>query len=228
MSEMQSPSAAAIGESGLWSNNPGLVQLLGLCPLLGVSVSVVNALSLGLATMLVLGISGALVSLLRPILRPEIRIPLFVLVIAATVSAIEMLFHAWLPDLYRVLGLFIPLIVTNCAVLGRAEAFASRHNFRAALLDGLAMGLGFAMVLLMIGGMRELLGQGTLMAGMDRLFGPWAVALELRPWDGYRGFVLALMPPGAFFALAALVAWKQHLSRPRPVTRGTPSAAPAS
>lgn len=189
----------------LWEANPALVQLLGLCPLLAVSTSVVNALGLGLASVAVLTLTSSTISLLRPLIRPEIRLPLFVLVIATAVTAVEMLLRAYLPELHEAIGLFIALIVTNCLILGRAEAFAARRPLRQAAADGAWMGLGFAWVLLAIGAVRELLGHGTLFAGMDQLFGPAAATWRIEVGGG-RGLLLALLPTGAFFALAGLVA----------------------
>lgn len=212
--------------AGLWSNNPGLVQLLGLCPLLAVSGSAVNGLGLGLATTLVLTSSNLTVSLIRGALRPEIRIPIFVLVIASLVTAVELAMNAWFHELYRVLGIFIPLIVTNCAIIGRAEAFASRQPPALAVLDGLAMGAGFTAVLVVLGAGRELIGQGTLLSGAHMMFGEAARGVELVLADG--GFLLALLPPGAFFGLGLLVAAKNVIDarvtrRMAPVPTGVPA-----
>jgi Na+-translocating ferredoxin:NAD+ oxidoreductase subunit E len=196
--------ASEVIRTGLWTNNAGLVQLLGLCPLLAVSTSFINGLGLGIATTLVLLASNLTVSMIREFLRPEIRIPVFVLVIASFVTAVELAMNAWFHELYRVLGIFIPLIVTNCAIIGRAEAFASRQPPGLAALDGLAMGLGFSGVLVVLGSARELIGQGTLFAGAHMMFGEAARGLELQLVDG--GFLLALLPPGAFIGLGLLVA----------------------
>ena len=207
---------------GLWRNNPGLVQLLGLCPLLAVSHNAVNALALGLASLIALTASAAAVSALRRLLDRPIRLPGFLLLIASIVTAIELLMHAFLPALHGVLGLFLPLIVTNCLLLGRAEAFASRQPLLRAALDGLFMGLGFLAVLLALGMLRELLGQGSLFAGAGRLLGwPW---LELHV-EGFRGLLLASLPTGAFLALALLVALKQWFDQR--VTRPTQAKEPA-
>ncbi len=200
-----------IAREGLWENNPGLRQLLGLCPLLAISNTATNALGLGIATIFVLAFSNLVVSLGRPFLRPEIRIPFFVLVIASAVTAVELLMNAFVHDLYRVLGLFIPLIVTNCMILGRAEAYASRQPPLAATLDGVFMGFGFLWALLAIGGLREIWGQGTLFAHAGQLFGPGFAWLEFTLIPGYRGFLLAILPAGAFFVLALLVAMKQWI-----------------
>jgi electron transport complex protein RnfE len=206
----------AIVRAGIWSNNTGLVALLGLCPLLAVSNTAVNALGLGLATVGVLALTNLAISLLRDHVRPEIRIPAYVVVIAATVTVVELVMHAFASELYRVLGLFIPLIVTNCAVMGRAEAFAARQPPLRALIDGIAVGLGFLWVLLAIGAVRELIGQGTLFAGAARFFGAWAAPFEITVLEGYRGFLPALLPMGAFVVLAFLIAGKNAIDARRP------------
>lgn len=192
----------------LWDNNAALVQMLGLCPLLAVSNSVVNALGMGLATVLVVTVTNLLVSLIRPITRKEIRIPLFVLLIASVVTLIEMIMNAYFHQLYLILGIFIPLIVTNCLIMGRAEAYASKNGAWLAVKDGFFVGLGFALVMLLIGAIRELLGQGTLFAQAHLLFGDWGRHLTLTIIPEYGGFLVAVLPPGAFFALAILVAMK--------------------
>lgn len=196
---------------GLWSGNAGLVQLLGLCPLLAVSNNAVNALGLGLATLLALVAVELCVSLARKLSQREIRIPLFVTIIATVVTSIELAMHAWLPGLHAVLGLFVPLIVTNCALMGRAEAFASRQTPGLALLDAVAMGVGFLLLLLLLGASRELIGQGSLFAGAGRLLG--LPGLEWRVADG--GLLIAALPPGAFLMLAVLIACKQKIDRRR-------------
>ena len=200
------PGASEIIERGLWSGNAGLVQLLGLCPLLAVSNSAVNALGMGLATMLALTCTNTAIASLRRLTRKEIRIPAFVMVIAAVVTSIELAMHALLPDLHRVLGLFLPLIVTNCAIMGRAEAFASRTDPARAALDGLAVGAGFLLVLLALGAARELIGKGSLFAGAGALHGLPSIELTLSA-DG--GLLIALLPPGAFILLALLIAARQ-------------------
>jgi electron transport complex protein RnfE len=203
---MNDPSYTDILKDGLWTNNPGTVQLLGLCPLLAVTTTAINGLGLGLATTLTLIASNASVSLIRKLVRPEIRIPVFVLIIASIVTVIELAMNAWLHDLYLILGIFIPLIVTNCAIIGRAESFASRQSVDRALLDGLAMGIGFTLVLVTLGGMRELIGQGTLLAHANLMFGAFGEHLSLTLIDNYRGFLLAILPPGAFLGLGFLIA----------------------
>ncbi len=196
--------------SGLWRENPGLVQLLGLCPLLAVTSSFVNGLGLGAATLIVLLASNALVSAARRWIHAEIRIPIYVLIIASLVTCIELVFKAWFPDLDRSLGIFIPLIVTNCAIVARAEIFASRNPVGASVIDGFVMGSGFALLLMMIGAFRELIGQGSLFSRMDMLFGGEPVSgLVLAD----NGWLLLVLPPGAFFSLALAIAAKNAIDR---------------
>ncbi|KKO45234.1 elongation factor G [Arsukibacterium ikkense] len=193
---------------GLWRNNPGLVQLLGLCPLLAVTGTVTNALGLGLATLLVLLGSNIVVSMVRKLVPSEIRIPVFVLIIASFVTVIQLLMNAFTFGLYQSLGIFIPLIVTNCAIIGRAEAFASKNAVLPAAIDALMMGLGFMLVLLALGAMREILGQGTLFDGADLLLGPWAAVLRIELFALDTQFLLAMLPPGAFIGMGLLIALK--------------------
>ena len=197
-------------KTGLWDENPGLVQLLGLCPVLAVTSTFVNGLGLGIATIAVLVASNGLVSATRRWILTEIRIPIYVLIIASLVTCIELVFKAWFPYLDRSLGIFIPLIVTNCAIVARAEVFASRNTVGASLADGFVMGLGFALLLMAIGGFRELLGQGSLFAGMDMLIGGEPIR-GLVLVDG--GWLLAILPPGAFFSLALAIAAKNVIDR---------------
>ena len=200
-----------IARQGLWRNNPGLVQLLGLCPLLGTSNSMVNALGLGLATIFVLACSNAAISATRRWVGEAVRLPVFVLIIAALTTCIELLMQAWTYELYQILGIFIPLITTNCVILGRAEAFASRHGVLRSTFDGLMMGSGFALVLLVVGTLRELLGHGTLLAGMELLFGPAAATWKIQMFPHGQGFLLAILPPGAFLVLGLLIALKNRI-----------------
>ena len=199
-------------QNGLWQNNPGLVQLLGLCPLLAVTTTLVNGLGLGIATLLVLTLSNGLVSATRRWIRQEIRIPIYVLIIASLVTCIELIFKAWFPALDRSLGIFIPLIVTNCAIVARAEVFASRNTVGQSLADGVGMGTGFALLLMAIGAFRELIGQASILSRLDMIIGG-------EPLDGLsfadRGLLLAILPPGAFFALALAVAAKNLIDRKR-------------
>jgi len=196
---------------GLWKNNPGFVQLLGLCPLLAVTATLINGLGLGIATTLILIASNVTVSLIRNIVPNEIRLPVFVLIIASFVTAVEMIMQAFYYDLYLTLGIFIPLIVTNCSVIGRAEAFASKQPIDRAFLDGLMMGIGFTFALVLLGGFRELLGYGTLFAQAELMFGQAAEWMTITVFEDYRGFLLAILPPGAFFGLGLLIALKNAI-----------------
>ncbi|MBW8190702.1 electron transport complex subunit E [Neiella marina] len=193
---------------GLWKNNPAMVQLLGLCPLLAVSSTVINGLGLGIATTLVLLGSNVTVSLVRQWIPKEIRIPVFVMIIAAFVTTVQLLMNAYTYDLYLALGIFIPLIVTNCAIIGRAEAFASKNALLPSALDGLMMGVGFSLVLVAIGAIRELLGQGTLLVGAENLFGPAAAGMTIQLLEFDQEFLIALLPPGAFLVMGFLIALK--------------------
>ncbi|MCW8918611.1 MAG: electron transport complex subunit E [Gammaproteobacteria bacterium] len=210
---MSDISYAEISRNGLWSNNVALVQVLGLCPLLAVTATAINGLGLGLATLLVLLCSNVTVSLIRNLVRPEIRIPVFVLVIASFVTAVELAMNAFFHDLYKVLGIFIPLIVTNCAILGRAEAFASRNSVSRSLLDALTMGLGFTLILVLLGTLRELVGRGTLFSQAHMMFGEAARWLSVTVIDDYQGFLLAILPPGAFIGLGLLIALKNLIDQ---------------
>ncbi|MGY0217626.1 electron transport complex subunit E [Endozoicomonadaceae bacterium StTr2] len=221
------PEVREITLNGLWNNNPALVQLLGLCPLLGVSNSVVNALGLGLATILVLAGSNLVVSLIRHQVNDAIRLPVFVMVIAALTTCVELLMQAFTYELYQILGIFIPLIVTNCSILGRADAFASKHPPGAAVLDGLMMGAGFALVLVVLGALRESIGQGTLFANMHLLFGPIAKSWSVVLVQDYKQFLFAILPPGAFFFMGLLIAVKNivdnRISEAKKATQDKPS-----
>ncbi len=201
---------------GLWKGNPGLVQLLGLCPLLAVTSTFVNGLGLGIATLFVLACSNVLVSATRRWIRHEIRIPIYVLIIASLVTCIELIIKAWFPSLDRSLGIFIPLIVTNCAIIARAEIFASRNPISSSLADGIGMGVGFTVLLIAVGFFRELIGHGSILSDLEMLFGgdpsPGLVLV-----DG--GWLLAILPPGAFFSLALAVAAKNALDRKKKMTK---------
>ncbi len=201
--------------NGLWYENPGLVQLLGLCPLLAVTSTFVNGLGLGVATLVVLMTSNALVSATRRWIQPQIRIPIYVLIIASLVTCIELIFKAFFPALDRSLGIFIPLIVTNCAIVARAEVFASKNTVASSILDGFVMGSGFAMLLMAIGLFRELVGHGSIMSRMDMLLGGDAMhGLVLTD----SGWLLAILPPGAFFSLALAIALKNVIDTRRKST----------
>lgn len=192
--------------NGLVKQNTGLVQLLGLCPLLAISNNVVNALSLGLATMLVMAASSGAVSSVRHFVPNEIRIPVFVLIIAALVTVIDLAMNAYVHPLYLVLGIFIPLITTNCIVLARADAFAAKNHPLHSVIDAVAMGLGLTLVLVVLGAIREVIGQGTLFSGIDLVFGESAKHFVVHVLPNYQGFLLAVLPPGAFIALGLLIA----------------------
>ena len=208
---MSTTNLSEIVRNGLWDNNPAIVQLLGLCPLLAVTGSVVNALGLGLATTLVLASSNLAVSLIRNHVSDTVRLPAFVMLIASLVTCVELLSQAFTYELYLSLGIFIPLIVTNCAILGRAEAFARKNSIIPATLDGLMMGLGFTIILVILGTMREILGRGTLFADMDLLFGPVAADWAITVIPDYRGFLFAILPPGAFIGMGILIALKSSI-----------------
>ncbi|MEZ9762683.1 electron transport complex subunit E [Vibrio splendidus] len=195
-------------KNGMWANNPALVQLLGLCPLLAVSSTVTNALGLGIATLLVLVGSNVCVSLVRNHVPKEVRIPVFVMIIASLVTCIQLLMNAYAYGLYLSLGIFIPLIVTNCIIIGRAEAFASKNEVLPAAQDGFWMGLGMTSVLVVLGAMREVIGNGTLFDGADLLLGDWASVLRIQIFEFDNSFLLALLPPGAFIGVGFLIALK--------------------
>ena len=193
---------------GLWKKNPALVQLLGLCPLLAVTGSVVNALGLGIATLLVLIGSNVAVSLIRKQVSEAVKLPVFVMIIATFTTCAELLMKAFTYELYQILGIFIPLIVTNCAILGRAEAFASKNKVLPSAVDGMMMGLGFLLVLVLLGAIREILGNGTLFVDMELLLGSFGEGLTIRLFNTEQYFLLAILPPGAFIVTGLLIALK--------------------
>ncbi len=198
--------------NGLWKQNPGVVQLLGLCPLLAVSSSIVNGMSLGLATAIVMALSGASIAPIRSYVPNEIRIPVFILIIAVLVTVVQYLMNAYMYGLYVVLGIFIPLIVTNCIVLARVEAFASKNGALPSALDGFAMGLGLTAVLGTLGALRELIGKGTLFSGIDLALGDMAKDWVLHVIPDYKGFLISILPPGAFIGLGCLIAGRNWLN----------------
>ena len=206
-------SLGAIFKNGIWQNNPGIVQLLGLCPLLAVSNTTINALGLGLATLFVVTLSNIAVASFRRFIRDEIRIPVYVLIIASLVTCVELLMNAWTHELYLTLGIFIPLIVSNCLIIGRAEAFASRHTVMQAAVDGFAMGLGFLLVLVILGALREIVGYGSLLRDADMLFGHYGNNIQLQIFPESSGLLLAILPPGAFFFLGFLIGFKNWIDR---------------
>jgi electron transport complex protein RnfE len=210
----------AIVQNGLWNQNPVLGQMLGLCSLLAISTNTVNAVSLGVATILVMGMASLIVSLLRSFIPYEVRIPIFILVIASLVTVVDMAMNAWLHDLYLVLGIFIPLIVVNCIVLARVEAFAAKNPAAISAFDGVMMGIGFVWVIGLLGAIREFIGQGTLFAGIEMIV-PNLSAWQILPED-YPGFLIAILPPGAFFVLGLMIAgrnWLDHRANERAKAR---------
>lgn len=215
MSEETKIDYRRIMRDGLWDNNVVFSQLLALCPLLAVTGTATNGLGLGLATLFVMVISNLVVALFRGIITPEVRIPVFILLIAGIVTLVDMMMNAWLHELHKVLGLFIPLIVTNCAILGRAESFASRQPIRAAIVDGFAMGLGFLITLVALGAAREIIGAGTLFSGASLLLGNAFHFLELTLIPDYRGFLLMALPPGGFIMMGFLMAAKRIMDNKR-------------
>ena len=200
-----------IVRNGLWNNNQALVALLGLCPLLAVTNNIVNAIGLGIATTFVLIASNVTISLFRNQISNEVRIPIFVLLIASFVTIVELLMQSYFYDLYLILGIFVPLIVTNCAILGRAEAYASKNTWGKSLLDGLMMGIGFSLVLIVLGAMRELIGSGTLFDQSSLLLGSLGDTLSVSVFENYNGTLLAILPPGAFIGLGLIVAMKNYI-----------------
>ncbi|MEE4245368.1 MAG: electron transport complex subunit E [Kangiellaceae bacterium] len=202
-----------ISLNGLWKNNPALVQLLGLCPLLAVSNTLINGLGLGIATTMVLVGSNISVSFVRNWIPKEIRIPVFVMMIASFVTNTQLLMNAFTYELYLVLGIFIPLIVTNCTIIGRAEAFASKNTIIPSFVDGLTQGVGFSVVLVLLGAIREVLGQGTLFDGAELFLGEWASVLTIQLYQVDQAFLFAILPPGAFFALGLMVALKNVIDK---------------
>ncbi|WP_439106973.1 electron transport complex subunit E [Congregibacter sp.] len=207
-------SAADYGElsiNGLWKNNPAIVQLLGLCPLLAVTGSVVNAMGLGIATCFVLVTSNTAVSVIRNITSDAVRLPTFVMIIAAAVTCIELLMQAYSYELYEILGIFLPLITTNCVILGRADGFARKNPVLPSMYDGFIMGIGFTVILLLLGGLRELSGTGAIFANMDLLFGDSAVSWKIVLFEDYQPFLLAILPPGAFIFTGLIIALKNVL-----------------
>lgn len=198
-----------IAANGVWKQNTSIVQILGLCPLLAVTTNLVNGVMLSLATIIVMALSGFAVAALRNFIPHEIRIPVFILIVAALVTVVDLLFNANLHELYNVLGIFIPLIVTNCIVLARVEAFANKNPPLQSMFDGVFMGVGMLWTLALLGGLRELIGAGTLFSGIDMVF-PGLQPLQLLPAD-YPGLLLAILPPGAFILLGCMIAWKNWI-----------------
>lgn len=200
-----------ITKDGLWGKNIVFSQMLALCPLLAVTGTATNGLGMGLATLAVMIATGLSIAVFRNLTTPEIRIPIFVLIIATIVTLVDMAMNAWVHDLHKILGLFIPLIVTNCAILGRAEAFASKNNILPSMLDGLMMGAGFTLALVIVGAVREVIGSGTLFSHASLLLGSSFSFMELTIIPHYKGFLLMILPPGGFLVLGFLLAGKRLL-----------------
>ncbi|WP_299200678.1 electron transport complex subunit E [uncultured Amphritea sp.] len=218
---MTQQSYTEIWADGLWNNNVVLGQMLALCPLMAVTTTASNGLGMGVATLAVMLASNMLVSMIRGIITPQVRIPVFILLIAAMVTLVDMFLNAWMHELYQVLGLFIPLIVTNCAILGRVESFASKNNVGPSMIDGLAMGIGFTWVLVLLGGMRELFGSGTLFADASLLLGESFSFIELTIFPDYGGTLLLILPPGGFICLGLILAGKRVTDRKLEARRNT-------
>ncbi|MCK0535050.1 MULTISPECIES: electron transport complex subunit E [unclassified Anaerobiospirillum] len=196
---------------GIWKDNPGLCQLLGMCPLLAVTTSAANALGLGIATIVVMVMSSMVISLIRKIIVPEVRIPIYVVIIASLVTVVRFEIEAYFPELYQQLGIYLALIVTNCIIMGRAEAFAGKNNLLRSTVDAIACGIGFALVLFALGSIREIIGNGTLFVGAADILGQWATSLEMHFFDSDMSVLIAILPPGGFFVLAFLIAGKNAL-----------------
>ena len=212
-----------IWNDGLWNNNVVFAQILGLCPTMAVTTSGTNGLGMGLATTAVLLASNVIISSVRNLVSPQVRIPVYIVLIAALVTLVDLSLNAWMHELYKVLGMYIALIVANCAVLGRAEAFAAKRPILDSALDGLAMGLGFTLALTGIGLLRELIGAGTLFSQASLLLGPSFAFLEIQAIKNYGGALLMILPPGGFAVLGLLLAAKQWWER-RQATRPVPAA----
>ena len=217
-----------IARDGLWDNNVVFAQMLALCPLLAVTSGATNGLGMGIASTVVMVASALVISMLRGIITPEVRIPVFVLLIAAIVTLVDMAMNAWVHELHKVLGLFIPLIVTNCAILGRMESFASRNQVLPSVFDGLMMGLGFTLVLVVLGAAREVIGSGTLFANASLLLGDAFAFIELTLIPDYGGFLLMILPPGGFIALGFILVGKRLIDRAIAARRAELNAVPTS
>ncbi len=226
MSDSQHGQYGRIIKDGLWEQNVVFAQMLALCPLMAVTTSGTNGLGMGLASTAVLVSANVLVSLIRKVVSTQVRIPVFIVLIATLVTVVDLAMNAWLHDLYKVLGLFIALIVANCAILGRSEAFAARNGVLASAVDGLAMGLGFTGALVLVGLVREFLGAGTLFAQASQLLGPAFAFLEIKV-PSYGGALLMILPPGGFAALGFLLAGKRIIDR-KLAERETATAQPVA
>jgi len=202
-------------KDGLWKQNAGLVQLLGLCPTLAVTVNITNGVALGVATIFVMMLSNISISPIRNYVPESARVPIFILVIAGLVTIVDLSINALSKPLYDALGIFIPLIVTNCIVLARVEAFASKNSTLPSLYDGFFMGLGLTFVLIILGAVREIVGNGTLFQNVHFLIGDKYEFLTIQLFDSSNGFLLAALPPGAFIALSALILFLNLVNQKR-------------
>ena len=202
-------------KDGLWKQNAGLVQLLGLCPTLAVTVNITNGVALGVATIFVMMLSNISISPIRNYVPESARVPIFILVIAGLVTIVDLSINALSKPLYDALGIFIPLIVTNCIVLARVEAFASKNSTLPSLYDGFFMGLGLTFVLIILGAVREIVGNGTLFQNVHFLIGDKYEFLTIQLFDSSDGFLLAALPPGAFIALSALILFLNLINQKR-------------
>lgn len=200
-----------MAKNNIWVNNVVFAQMLALCPLLAVTSGATNGLGLGIITTLVMVLSSLLVSLIRPLLTPQVRVPIFILLIATLVTIADLAMNAWLHELHKVLGLFIPLIVTNCAILGRAESYASKNPWLPSMVDGFTTGIGFTLALVILGGFREVIGSGTLFANASLLLGDAFSSIEMTLLPDYRGMLLVILPSGGFIMLGVLLSGKRLL-----------------
>ncbi|MGE5476873.1 MAG: electron transport complex subunit E [Bacteroidales bacterium] len=198
-------------KDGLWDNNGVLCMLLGMCPTMAMTTSATNGFGMGLATAAVMAASNLLVAIFRGYITYEVRVPVYILIVAAMVTLVDLTMNAWMHELYKVLGLFIPLIVSNCLPLARLEAFAAKEKVLPSLMDGIFMGLGFTLSLTMIGAVREIIGSGTLFADASLLLGPAFKFMEMRILPADMGVLMMVLPPGGFLATGFMVVGKRLL-----------------
>lgn len=208
---MATPSYSRIVKDGLWDNNGVLMMLLGMCPTMAMTTSATNGFGMGLATAVVMALSNLLVAMFRAYITNEVRIPVYILIVAAMVTLVDLTMNAWMHELYKVLGLFIPLIVSNCLPLARLEAFAAKEPVLPSLVDGIFMGLGFTFALTAIGAVREIVGAGTLFADASLLLGPAFKFMELRILPEDTGILMMILPPGGFLAAGLMVVVKRMI-----------------
>ncbi|WP_295606468.1 electron transport complex subunit E [uncultured Lamprocystis sp.] len=208
---MATPGYGRIVRDGLWENNGVLVMLLGMCPTMAMTATATNGLGMGLATAVVMAASNLMVAAFRNYITREVRIPVYILIVAANVTFVDLAMNAYMHELYKVLGLFIPLIVSNCLPLARLESFASREPVLPSLMDGIFMGLGFTLALTLIGAIREILGSGTLFADASLLLGPAFKFVEMRVMPADMGILMFILPPGGFLITGLVVVGKRML-----------------